>query len=324
MSASFFKTQYERGYYGFHRVRNAWPIWYRLLNRESRMAWSRYPYVPDALAQRIIQSLRADGIALAHISEFAEGENAFARMQEYVSSRLRDPKVSAEADRRRGLIAQRLKNPSGKGAGKYFKDFWVDLLELDEKGNSLFAKGNPFLRFLLHDRVLGPVASYLGMAPKLNSFHLRSTLLVPAGSREYLSQRWHRDPEDKKMMKVFIYMTDVLEPGAGPFVYVRGSHLGGKWRGIFPQRPPAGSYPPAGEVERLVPESDIQTNLAKAGTLIFCDTSGLHRGGYSTTKNRVMFMPGFTSQASRYPISFVRPTAEQKSGLSELAQYAVE
>lgn len=164
---------------------------------------------------------------------------------------------------------------------------------------------------------------HLNLAPKLKGFSLLSTVVVPPGTPTYLSQRWHRDPEDKKMIKVFLYLTDMDELGAGPFIYVRKSQLGGKWRHLFPQRLPVGRYPEEGAVKRLVPEEDTQVNFAPAGTVIFCDMSGLHKGGFSIKKPRVMFTGGFTSQASIHPQGYVLPDQSLLAGYSALARFAI-
>ena len=74
---------------------------------------------------------------------------------------------------------------------------------------------------------------------------------MPEGSEAVSSQRWHRDPEDRKLCKVFIYLNDVDE-NAGHFTYVKGSHYLGKWGKLFPQKPPKGFYPPSGAVENIV------------------------------------------------------------------------
>lgn len=163
---------------------------------------------------------------------------------------------------------------------------------------------NPFIRFSLSKKIHNIAGDYLKLKPLFNSFYLMSTIVVPGGSEEYLSQRWHRDPEDKKLVKVFLYLNDVDE-GTGPFTYIKGSQYGGKWRNVFPQRPPAGSYPPAGEVEKIIPQSDVKICTALAGTIIFCDTSGLHKGGFSTERSRLMSMSCFVSEASKYPKNYL-------------------
>ncbi len=49
------------------------------------------------------------------------------------------------------------------------------------------------------------------------------------------SQRWHRDYNDKHLLKVFLYMSDVDE-AAGPFEYVPGNMIGGAtgFADVFP------------------------------------------------------------------------------------------
>ena len=48
------------------------------------------------------------------------------------------------------------------------------------------------------------------------------------GSTRVSSQRWHRDYNDERLVKVFIYLTDVDED-TGPLEYVPGSTLGGEY-----------------------------------------------------------------------------------------------
>ena len=319
--ASFFKTQSERLFHLYHRLRNVWPIWFYVYNAEPRRLWKKLAERPDAVQERVAASLARDGIAVIPMQVLMGDLSFFDAMRAYVSRRTSDPAVIRETSRRKELLANR--TSEGKRAGKYLKDFWVPLFPTDQDGKIPYDAANPFFQFVLHPRILQIAGLYFGFFPKLNSFTLQSTLLVPPGTPEYLSQRWHRDSEDKKMLKVFVYLTDVHERGAGPFMYVRGSQHGGRWRHLVPQRPPAGSYPPPGAVERAVPEEDIALCLASRGTVIFCDTSGLHRGGYSTTVERTMFLPAFCSRAAVSPINFERPNASALAGYDDAARFAL-
>ena len=38
-----------------------------------------------------------------------------------------------------------------------------------------------------------------------------------------------------------------------------------------------------------VPKNDIRVCTGRAGTVVFCDTTTLHRGGYATKSERTMF-----------------------------------
>ena len=111
------------------------------------------------------------------------------------------------------------------------------------------------------------------------------------------SQRWHRDFNDKHLLKAFLYLVDVDE-GTGPFEYVPGSAPGGRYADAWPWRPLGENYPPDGELENRIPEDGIRTFTAPKGTMVFCNTSGFHRGGFATERPRVLATVTYSSPAS--------------------------
>jgi hypothetical protein len=183
---------------------------------------------------------------------------------------------------------------------------------------------DPFMALALDETTLDIVNGYMRMWCKFEYINLNVTIPVNPGTPPRQSQRWHRDPGDKKIIKMFVYLNDVDET-SGPFIYVRGSQYGGRWRKSFPQRLPHGYYPPDGAVERLVPSSDIRTCVGRAGAIIFADTTGLHKGGYATAKERIMFTAGFTTKASPRGIYYRHPEDMDGllRGLSARQAYAV-
>ena len=50
--------------------------------------------------------------------------------------------------------------------------------------------------------------------------------------------------------------------------------------------------------DRAHPEDAIPTFTAPRGTVIFCDTSGFHRGGFATSRPRVLATVTYSSPAS--------------------------
>jgi hypothetical protein len=183
---------------------------------------------------------------------------------------------------------------------------------------------NPFMRLALSDEVLSVINGYMGMLAKFFFSALDLTLTVPENAERLRSQNWHRDPDDKKMVKMFLYLSDVDE-GSGPFTYIHGSHFGGKWERVFPQDPPKGSYPETEEVTRRIPQEDVFIATGKAGSVIFADTAGLHRGGYAHTRERLMFTAEYSSKATLRPIRYrlgARLT-EELGDFSPAARYAV-
>ncbi len=308
----FIKIQLERLFFLYHRIRNIQPIWFYLLNHEPRKVW--HIFKPENISEtqkEIANSLQRDGIAVSHISNFFSDISFFEDLKKYTSEKLNDSVIQSE------IISKKEMKPGKKGE----KVFFVYLLGGDKK-DFVIDFANPFVRFILSDILLSTTGSYLKLAPKFNSFYLMSTLVVPPDFQAYLSQRWHRDPEDKKLVKVFLYLNDVNE-GTGPFIYIKGSQYGGRWRHLFPQRLPAGSYPPDGEIEKIVPREDIKICTGQAGTLIFCDTSGLHKGGFSATQSRLMSMASFVSSASLFPINYERPNEEYLKNLTPFQKYAL-
>ncbi len=308
----FLKIQRDRAISLYHRVRNLWPIWYYLLNFASRRVLRKNAALLGGIEARIVHDLKESGIAIASLWEIFGNDvrlDDLLRETELrkATARSSEQSVSTEVRGRKGFDK------------KFMEYYWGG-----GGSNPTIEPSSRFVRAALDERVLRIAGEYFGSAPKLHGFSLQSTVVVPKGSPELLSQRWHRDPDDKKICKMFIYLNDVADAGGGPFMYVAGSQLGGKWRGLFPQRPPVGRYPEPGTVEAAVPASDRLMCTGRAGTIIFCDTSGLHRGGYSTERSRTMFAVGFASTACIYPRNCIVPPSVITEAPSPLARYALE
>ena len=155
---------------------------------------------------------------------------------------------------------------------------------------------NPFVKFYLSTEILEIASSYLGYIPQLFEVYVEKT--IPIGVEEPThSQNWHRDPEEKRTLKVFIYLSDVTKE-AGPFTYVEGSSPtgNGKYRSLFPQKLPDGSYPTETQLSSLIDSSDLFVATGAQGSIIFCDTAGLHRGGYAKNRHRIMSTGYFPSK----------------------------
>ncbi len=167
------------------------------------------------------------------------------------------------------------------------------------------------------------VNAYRGARTKLVDFDQWYTLPVGDGSDRHASQQWHRDPEDQHVVKVFLYFSDVDEE-AGPFEYVRQSAEGGKYGELWPWGESDTRYPPTEELEHAVSSSDRLLATGPAGTLVICDTSGFHRGGYARSKPRVLATQTYVDR---------KVTAENKrrkfevdwrgDGLSDQARFAL-
>lgn len=138
------------------------------------------------------------------------------------------------------------------------------------------------------DTQLGNIASvYFKEHALLRYADYWISMPVSAEERNY-SQNWHRDPEDQRILKVFVYLNDVTEKN-GAFEYVKGSHLDGPYNTIFPyDEEHPNNYPEETSLRNLIPHDAFSVNEGLKGTVIICDTHGFHRGGYCKTGDRWM------------------------------------
>jgi len=85
------------------------------------------------------------------------------------------------------------------------------------------------------------------------------------------------------------------------------SQSGGKWRSLFAQQPPSGSpkMPPGVDID--IPTDDVKVCTGAAGTIVFADTSGLHRGGFARECERLMYTSIYTPPGSWDPITYAYP-----------------
>jgi hypothetical protein len=260
----------------FFITRATWFVWYYIVNRTARALYRSNPVKLSALQERITADLQRDGIAYTHLDELFPGKAVLKELQDY--------------------IAPLLSSATAKTDKTFFKQMWPVVPELDFS--------NPFVRRILDITVVQITNAYMQMYSTF--YYLALNVTAPVGdAAPVASQRWHRDPEDKRMLKMFIYLNDVdLE--AGPFMFLKGSQYGGRYGDVFPQKPPQGVYPDATELEKLIDTKDIHVCTGKAGAVIFADTSGLHKGGYAKTKQRIMFTGGFYSVGCVWPLLFTK------------------
>jgi hypothetical protein len=181
-----------------------------------------------------------------------------------------------------------------------------------------------WLRASLSQHMLAVANAYLRMWAKLSYVDLWYTVPQPAQAERVASQLWHYDFDDRHLLKAFLYLDDV-DSDTGPFEYVAGSQPGGPHHNVRPWRPMGYGRVPEEDVRRNVPDDAIRTFAAPRGTIIFCNTSGLHRGGFATARARVLATATYCSPASLAALSQrnydVDPS--ELSGLSREGRYAV-
>jgi hypothetical protein len=207
----------------------------------------------------------------------------------YLSEEGRKALVQASASVRELTQRSEMKAILANGLETKGKDYLVRVVpwELEH------APDSPLLKLALDRKLLEIVSAYLGMWPRLHA--VGAWLNFPTEDDAKEAQLWHRDPEDLKIIKVFIYLSDV-GPENGPFCYIPKTH---------PFSSGAGTVPIHKDKTRIlddemmsaIPRESWIACTGPAHTMIIADTVGYHRGGKPATGTRLLITFTYTSGA---------------------------
>ena len=256
---------------------------------------------------RVLRDLNRDGIALTSVSAlFADGGHlqALQAAAYDVQERMAESLV----------VAQEAANDPNAGDRK---PFVVPLL--GDTGPRLAAEAprpaSVFARYPLQDPISRIADAYFSMYARLHHYNVWRNFATRLPARE--SQLWHRDPmpEDRFVLKVFTCLTDV-DDASGPFVYAAGTHHKGSVRREPDFLHKDGETPRSddGQMARVVPPNAWVRGVGSAGTIIFADTRGYHKGGLARERARLLHIgvfrpPGLRSGGlctSRYRAAVAR------------------
>lgn len=253
-----------------------------LANRNSRRRYEQARPTLDDAQQQIVDQLRVEGYATTPFSDLTPSDGAWQE-------------IADEADRfvaeTEGELAREREGAESALRRRQGKEFVVRKYAYEVE----LGLDDPWLRLGLSPQLLDIANTYLGMWAKLEYVDVWYTPPAEEGERRS-SQRWHRDFNDRHLLKAFLYLVDVDED-AGPFEYVPRTAPGNELDHFWPWRPLGENYPPDDEFAAKVADRAV-TFTAPKGTLIFCNTCGFHRGGFATAKARVLATVTYSSPAS--------------------------
>ena len=262
-------------------IRTTYELHDRILsNRSSRRLWAGDHVELDDVQQRVLGELDEQGYSLLTFGELFPDPQHWHEVEA-----MRDRFVSeTEADLAAGGEHVRVR------AGKEF------VVRMHSYGVEV-GPDDPWLRACLSHRMLDVANSYLRMWSKLEYLDVWYSVPQPATGERISSQLWHRDYNDKHLLKAFLHLVDVGED-MGPFQYVPESQPGGRYADAWPWSPLGQNYPSEQELEERIPASDVRTFTGPKASLLFCNTAGFHRGGFSTSAPRVLATVTYSSPAS--------------------------
>jgi len=282
-----------------------------LANRRSRHRFAAAPAALDELQRGLLADLDANGFAVVPLAALL----ADAELVEAVD----EQGATFITETERGLAGgEDGSEQLHRRAGKEF------VVRAYSFGGAPLGPGDAWFRACVAPRVLDLANAYLRMWAKLSYVDLWYTVPQAPDSDRAASQLWHLDFDDKHLLKAFLYLNDVDED-SGPFEYVPGSQPDGRYDAVWHWSPLRTGRIPDEQVRATVPADGIKTFTAPRGTLILCNTSGLHRGGFSTAKPRVLATATFCSPASLHALSRrnFTPAPDALGSLSAAARFAV-
>ena len=251
-------------------------------NRAARRRYTDQTPALDETQQDIVDRLRAEGYAVVPLTELLPDPQAWPDLEAEAQRFVTETETELTREQEGGGSALRRREGKEFVIRKYAYEVQLGL-------------DDPWLRLGLEKRMLDIANTYLGMWSKLEYVDVWYTPPVKDGDRRS-SQRWHRDFNDRHLLKAFLYLTDV-DAKAGPFEYVPRSAPGSELDHLWPWRPLGENYPPEEELDAKVEGRSVKFT-APRGTLIFCNTSGFHRGGFAVGKPRVLATVTYSSPAS--------------------------
>ena len=148
----------------------------------------------------------------------------------------------------------------------------------------------------LNERLLDIVEAYIGLPVAYDGPVLIYTV---ADGTELGPRQWHRDREDRKIVKVAVYCSDVTDRG-GPFELIsrvdRSQGVDDRYEYEF------GTEEVLGERLGTDYARDIVSCTGPAGTVVFADTARFfHRGAPAHDKDRAALFYGYFAKRTRHP-----------------------
>jgi hypothetical protein len=265
-----------------HKLKREVGLTWRLFNLGPTLSYRRSGERPSGEAARVLGDLQRDGVAMTSVSALLGSDDLLVEMQQAAAQ--------LEQDKIEEITATREAAAARGDVGK--KTYLVELLG----GIATADPCSPWARVALAPGVRSVSNGYFGMLTQVRDYNVWRNVASDSPLRE--SQLWHRDwREDHYVLKAFVLLEDVDE-GKGPFTYVPGTHVRGARR-VEPATAQEGQHRRANDeqMEAVVARDEWFVGTGPAGTILFADTTGWHKGGSARTGDRLLYTCLFGSQA---------------------------
>lgn len=176
------------------------------------------------------------------------------------------------------------------------KSFWVRLLD-EDMSDGLLRTDNPFVALALHPGLIQVLAETIGELPQLD--YVLLTLSEGSDAPLTSSQLWHRDYDDVRTIKLFIYLSDVKDSMNGPFTFLPAPVSDKVGFTLRTHRPDEAVF------KGPVRQTDVVEMTGQTGSAFLVETSRcLHMGSrLSEGYSRLLYTATFTTAPGLYSSS---------------------
>ncbi len=166
----------------------------------------------------------------------------------------------------------------------------------DVERNHRLAAGHGFEDGVgLNERLLAIIENYIGLPVQYRGVAVRRD---QKGGEQLETRLWHRDGEDKRIVKIIVYLNDV-DRGGGAYEFIPRPSAPALWRTA-----PLGNRIDERTMSRFVPETAWRPCNGPRGTVVFTDTcSVFHRGQVAHSEDRRTLFFAYNSTSPRMPQS---------------------
>ena len=227
--------------------------------------------------KQIVDQVKKDGIARSNVKDIFNNKeleyfNSF--IDYYNNEYVANPNIVDRINRI--FQGNPIQNTSQK---------WYEITQFEHLNRGLNLRDSNFINLYISDTLVDMATYFYGETPKLRNLFTYIHPQNPAAD-EFASQKWHRDPEDFKIFKAFIYLGDVKKE-TGAMSYIKGSQFGGKHQNIC-DNIIGNNYGRGWNFYYEPPQEAIDTMEGETGDIFFVNTHGLHKGGF--VKQGVRYM----------------------------------
>ena len=258
----------------------------------------------NELQNKIVKELNEEGISFTHVNELfnKETKTLFNKGVDFFKNFLSAPHIQERCQK------------INKGTPIRDRNRWYEITvyEYLHRALGLGDEGGEIIEMYLSSEITSITEAFHGITPRVRNILTWVHPQNPQGSA-YASQVWHRDQEDYKICKVFILFGDVTST-TGPLQYVKRTQHGGKYEDITnnmnKQTTSVFKYP--------IPQEEIVSCEGKAGTIIFANTNGLHKGGLVREGIRCLTQANFLNPNAPIITNKILPTFDYSPKFNSL------